>query len=178
MKLRKQWWLIVFLIYFILLGARGDSFQLNEVNRFEFYLDEPVAENVVRLIQEADESIVMGMYYYMTPRALAVNEVTEALVAAKERGVEVEVGLEGREDVEGWSQDAYEKLKEAEIEVRYYEDEAIQHIKAIVVDSRYVFVGSQNISYSALVGENWESGVMFESKKIAKKLRRYLEGQK
>jgi phosphatidylserine/phosphatidylglycerophosphate/cardiolipin synthase-like enzyme len=169
--------LVLVIVSFVFLGAWANSDELNTVRRFEFYLGDPVGQQLIDLFGEARQTIYVGMYYYMTPRAVAVKDVTDALIEVSERGVEVNVGLESRADVPGWSSQAFARLKEAEVNVRYYEDDTIQHLKAAVVDGRYVFVGSQNLSYSALVGQNWESGVIFASPVIAKKMEKYLKNQ-
>lgn len=48
------------------------------------------------------------------------------------------------------------------------------HIKAIVVDSRYVYIGSANISRAAM-RENAEWGAIYESNEVASEIERYTE---
>ena len=59
-------------------------------------------------------------------------------------------------------------------ECYYWTGGGLYHIKAIVVDSRYVYIGSANISRAAM-RENAEWGAIYESNEVASEIERYTE---
>lgn len=109
----------------------------------------------------------------MPPDAWGAGEILDLLVSKQKKGVRVKVGV----DESYGKVKAHTYLKQNGVNARVYSSNRTQHIKAIVVDKTYAFVGSQNISTPALAGKNWESGVIFKSKRIAKKLTKYLQNQ-
>ena len=153
-----------------LFGATPHS-RLHTVKNFKFYLGEPIRKPWIKLVNQADDSIQVGMYFGMSPDSYYTKELYEGLVEARKRGVEVRVGFDKE------APETIQYLKENGIEARVYSDTSIQHLKGIVVDEKYVFVGSQNISYSALQGKNWASGVIFKSPEMAERFSEYLREQ-
>ena len=59
-------------------------------------------------------------------------------------------------------------------ECYFWSGGGLYHIKAIVVDSRYVYIGSANISRAAM-RENAEWGAIYESNEVASEIERYTE---
>jgi len=150
-----------------MIGATSHS-ALHTVENFKFYLGEPIQDPWVKLIEKANESIEIGMYFGMSPDSYFTQRIYKALLNADKRGVDVSVKF----DVH--SEEAIKYLRENDIEVDMYSDDRIHHMKGIVVDNKYVFVGSQNISFSALQGKNWSSGAIFKSEEMATRFSDYL----
>lgn len=170
--------LVLVLLVFFLCGARTDQARFHEVNQFRFFVGRQMVDGFIKMIDRADESVTLGMYYVMTPELWEVGKIFDALKRAQKRGVKIRVGLETREDNPHWNRAALRWLKDEGMKARFYEDEKIQHIKGLVIDSEILYIGSQNLSAAALRGENWESGVIFVCPPMAEKLEEYLIEQK
>ncbi len=105
----------------------------------------PGAEKeIVSLISSAESSIYVEMY------VLTSYDVLDALVSAKERGVEIRVLLEERVS-NGTNDYAYSKLSGCGAQVRWASRSyKLTHSKLIIVDKKKALVGSHNLSNSAL----------------------------
>lgn len=106
------------------------------------------------------------------------QRIVEELVAAKKRGVDVTIELEqdagGKGTVYEQNRHAARILSEAGVKVRFDAPKTTTHVKAIVVDGRYVFLGSHNLTQSALKYNN-ELSVMIDSKDFAAEVLGYLD---
>jgi len=130
---------------------------------------------VKKMIQEAKRSIQvimfeMGYYdeYPSTPSNLLIKE----LIAAKKRGVKVEVILEVREGGDRTTErnrHTGKILSGGGVEVTYDSLSKTTHAKGIVVDDLLTLLGSTNWTYHALT-ENHEVSVLIRSKEVAKEL--------
>jgi hypothetical protein len=134
-------------------------------------------------IQQADSSIHLYMYLIaLPPNRLGskVYRLVDALVEAKERGVDVQVVLDrninwteesnlGFWDSAGKNAKAYRYLQGKGVEV-YFDDEAIfTHAKALVIDKRIVILGSANWSESAFT-RNVETSALIRSEEFAREI--------
>lgn len=106
-----------------------------------------VEGKLIEKINAAQNSIHIAAFEFdLTP-------VAEALIAARQRGVDVrwvtdnEYGLEADEDP---GRGQFAMLKEAGIEVRADDRSALMHNKFIVFDSQVVWSGSTNLTRSAV----------------------------
>jgi phosphatidylserine/phosphatidylglycerophosphate/cardiolipin synthase-like enzyme len=109
-------------------------------------------------MDQAERSIRIA-HYYFTDRDLA-----QALVRAKERGVEVKVLLDEEQQTAQYSKSRY--LAERGIEVRYYGGAGLFHHKFAYFDSQIVATGSYN--WTASAGEqNEENLIVIEDPHIA-----------
>lgn len=102
--------------------------------------------------------------------------VTE-LIAARKRGVRVSIELEqaatGKGTVYEQNRRAATILSEAGIKVRFDTPKTTTHVKALVIDGRYVYLGSHNLTQSALKYNN-ELSVLIESPELAGEVTAYL----
>ena len=127
---------------------------------------------VYKLFNDAEESIYIFMF---TARIYPdypddVNwKLLDAIIEAKERGVDVKVIL----DASSWNRDNTMKnkqmadaLKERGIEVFYDPLDVTSHSKLLIVDHRFTVIGSTNWSYYALEKNN-EASVIIDSKPVA-----------
>lgn len=134
-------------------------------------------------IREAKEEIAVCMYLFKTsdyPGNLAGKIMRELIIAAR-RGVQVKVLLEKndreKDRLNKYNERTAEKLKEAGIPVWFDNKKINTHSKLIIIDSKLVFLGSHNLTHTALKISN-ETSVMIESAELAKyflKLIRNLE---
>lgn len=119
-----------------------------------------------KYINQAEESIVVAMYFIiLEPNAEGpVTQLVDGLVNAKQRGVKVKVVLENSKIKE--SRQAYQKLKENGVVVEFDTPAHLLHVKGVVIDQRYVFIGSANWSRMA-IEDNYEVVNFTDSKQDA-----------
>lgn len=103
--------------------------------------------------------------------------IVRELIAAKNRGINVAIELEqaatGKGTVYEQNRKAASMMAEAGIKVRFDAPKKITHVKAMVIDGRYVYVGSHNLTQSALKFNN-ELSVMIDSPDFAAEVASYL----
>ena len=109
-------------------------------------------------INRANQSIYVLIYSF------TLDEVGDALVSAKLRGVDVKVVFDGQQaDVQG---SEYQKLRDAGVEARVDTRAALMHDKVAVIDAKIVITGSFNWSTSA-EEENNENLIVLKSQSLA-----------
>ncbi len=102
-------------------------------------------KEIISLIDAAKSRIYFAMYEF------TLKDIADALVAAKERGVEVRGLVDAGESANSYDKPIIKELVAAGIPVRTEKHESgngIMHIKAIVTDSAYA-LGSYNWTNSA-----------------------------
>ncbi len=133
------------------------------------------------LLEGARRSIHVVMYelrYYKRYPGSAANRLAEALARAASAGADVRVVLEHSR---GWNVENAEKnrkagewLEERGVDVRYDHPHRTTHDKLIIVDGRYVVVGSTNWTHYAL-SRNHEASVLIESPEVAAEFEEYFQ---
>jgi phosphatidylserine/phosphatidylglycerophosphate/cardiolipin synthase-like enzyme len=102
------------------------------------------------------------------------------LIAASKRGVMVEVFMEKNnrpeDDLNAYNHSTATKLRKAGIEVRFDSKNIITHTKLIIIDERLVFIGSHNLTHTALSKSN-ETSLMVNSKELADVFLKYIHNQ-
>lgn len=139
--------------------------------------DKEYHDLLLKQVREAKRRIICAFYLFKVtdrrgnlPAALA-----QELVQAKRRGVEVAVILEGDDPVGPENRLVAAYLTRNGVKVRYPQGRRTVHAKAVVVDDRYVLIGSHNITHAAL-SKNRELSVLLDSPELAAQTTRYLEG--
>ena len=104
------------------------------------------------------------------------NQLLNALIRAKDRGVQVKVILDQNINFEAESteealyknknQQAYDVLKKNNVPVFFDTSETYTHSKVLIIDNETVIVGSTNWSKAALTRNN-EASVLIRSKEFA-----------
>jgi len=115
-------------------------------------------ERLIYWFNKANFSIHILIYSF------TLDSVSEALIAAYKRGVEVKIVLE-REQLNDYSE--YYKLKNAGIEVKLDSNPALMHDKVAIIDGKIVITGSYNWSSSAETKNN-ENMIIIKSIELAK----------
>lgn len=104
--------------------------------------------------------------------------IVNELIAAHKRGVSVTIELEqdpgGKGAVYEQNRRAATLMTEAGIRVRFDAPKTTTHVKAMVIDGRHVYIGSHNLTQSALKHNN-ELSVMIDSPELAAEVARYLD---
>lgn len=144
--------------------------------------DRKYEQALIQLLDNAKEAIVISMYSISpgtgdkNPVKLLFNDLLEA----RKRGVSVTMYLNTRfmgteESEESFiGSPAFEELKDAGCNIYLMPSSRRLHDKLIIIDSRYVIVGSTNWSNSAL-RRNFESNTLIDSPLHAQEKLKHLE---
>lgn len=104
--------------------------------------------------------------------------LVDDLIAARKRGVNVSIELEqdplGKGSVYEQNRRAAALLSAGGVKVRFDIPKITTHVKAMVIDGRYVYMGSHNLTQSALKFNN-ELSVMVDSREFADEVATYLD---
>ena len=129
-------------------------------------------------VAEAEESIILSTFVFKisnSPRNAAVRLVGK-LQEAVARNVDVNVVMEASGYSASLNKDnniTAQSLKSKGIAVRFDTKKRITHAKLVVIDSRWVFIGSHNLTHSALLLSK-ETSIMFDSPKFATTVTEYI----
>lgn len=106
------------------------------------------------------------------------QKIADELVAARKRGVAVSIELEqeagGKGTVYEQNRRAFTFLNEGGVKVRFDAPKNTTHVKTLVIDRRYVYLGSHNLTHSALKYNN-ELSVLIDSAELADEITSYLD---
>ena len=131
-------------------------------------------------IQQARSRIVATFFLFKigTGRHNLPRAVADALIEARRRGVAVTVHLERpqgeRDSLAVDNRDAGAYLSRGGVTVIPDSPAVTSHAKAVVIDDRFVFLGSHNLTQSALSHNN-ELSLRLDSPELAREILRYLE---
>lgn len=155
--------------------AAGKSHQA----RAALLKDHAYYDALIRGIRKAREQITGCFFIFKvaeTGNDLPMTIIRE-LIAAHKRGVAVSLELEqaatGKGTVYEQNRKAAQLLAAAGIKVRFDAPKTTTHVKAMVIDNRYVYIGSHNLTQSALKYNN-ELSVMIDSPALAEEVNSYL----
>jgi len=124
-----------------------------------FSPDDGVANRIVEILNEAQESIYFMAFSFTT------DEFGEAIRAQAENGLTV-AGVMEEEQVKSNMGTEYDPFKQAGLDVFLDGNEGQMHHKTMIVDDRIVITGSYNFSSSAET-RNDENLVVFHNEQIA-----------
>jgi phosphatidylserine/phosphatidylglycerophosphate/cardiolipin synthase-like enzyme len=130
-------------------------------------------------IREARSSIIVSCYLFKItnfPDNLP-RRIAEELIRARQRGVDVTVILERSRDKDDFlnkeNSSTANFLSRGGVEVRFDSLRKTSHAKVVVIDARHVFLGSHNLTHSALSRNN-ELSVRIDSPEMAREISSYL----
>ncbi len=146
----------------------------------EYIAPDKYFETALNEINSAKSSIFLVMYLVSVspnqPEAQP-SQLLDALVKAKDRGVDVKVILDQNINFETESlddavltnknQNAFEFLKRNGVNAFFDESQTFTHTKTLIIDNKTVLLGSTNWSKSALARNN-EANVLVHSEEFAK----------
>ncbi|MGQ9542993.1 MAG: phospholipase D family nuclease [Candidatus Bathyarchaeia archaeon] len=112
---------------------------------------------LIYLLGRANKTIHVMIYSF------TLDDISDALVSARNRGVEVKIVFE-RESLNEYSE--YNKLRGAGVQVRVDTNPALMHNKVAIIDSLITITGSYNWSGSA-EDRNNENMIILRSAEIA-----------
>ena len=169
--------ILIILIFIFLFAGPSSAGEIKLLANQEYF---PLLQEKIR---NAREEILVSMYLFRTTgneRNLATRLRGE-LVAAASRGVKVAVLLEKeKRERKGSSLNEDNRytaaiLSRGGVKVYFDSPDVTTHTKLVVIDNRFVFVGSHNFSDSAL-GHNNEASVMVDSPEMAGKAASFIKG--
>lgn len=129
---------------------------------------------VSQLLSSAKDSIHMVMFSanHQAGQKYAdsdVNNLLQDLIAARNRGVDVQVLMDAWPE---GNNETMEYLQKNNVPAKPVKTDATVHAKLIVIDGRIVIVGSTNWSYYS-VDRNNEANVVISSERIADEFESY-----
>ena len=132
-------------------------------------------------ITEARKSILCSFYLFKTTGTGGnqPSRVAEELVRARRRGVEVTVILERDNGRKGDGLTAENRhtaafLSRGGVKVFFDSPTVVTNVKAAVIDGRYLYLGSHNLTQGALRRNN-ELSVLIDSPEMAAEVTAYME---
>lgn len=141
--------------------------------------NEAYFEALISQLARAKQEVVVSMFLFAPGdhENNRANQVREALIEAAKRGVRVQLFLDISRDEEfsteanrGVAQD----LRRHGIIVHFDSPGRTTHTKLVVIDQRYLLLGSHNFTHSALRHNN-EVSVLIESPRLARQALAFLQ---
>jgi len=128
-------------VYATVVKTVRETTALGGVQHVCFSRVEVCSSIIAKLIDSAERYVYVAIYSF------TLDTLGDALIRARDRGVDVKVVIEREQaDVKG---SEYEKLLKAGINVRLDGNQYLMHHKFMVVDGGVVVTGSYNWSYGA-----------------------------
>ena len=128
--------------------------------RFYFSPQDKTLKNaIIPLIESAQR------YIYIPTFLITDKKVTEALMQAKTRGVDIKIIIDALNASGKYSK--HNVLRNAGIPVKTENYAGKMHSKSMIIDDRYTVIGSMNFSYSG-ENRNDENLVVIENSEISK----------
>ena len=142
----------------------GTSAVEEKVSNVEVYFcpADSCADKLVKKIDSAKSSLYIAIYSF------TLDEISDAVIRAKKRGVEVKVIYDSDQSKNDASDD--ERLSDEGIMVAYRNGSGYMHNKFTIIDLNIVATGSFNYSNNADT-KNEENLVFFQSGVIAEKFK-------
>ncbi len=141
-------------------GAKESGIYFGKYIEIYFSPEDNFKQRVIELINKATKSIEFMIYSFSD------QDIADALIEAKNRGVDVK----GLFDA-SWSKNQYSKdeyLQNRDINISYSNSKRLLHDKVMIIDANITITGSYNFTISAN-SENRENSIILKSNKIAKK---------
>ncbi len=170
-KGRLTGWILILLMGVFLVAPRGgcDTCKIHLLTGGEYFYALRDA------IDNARHSIFLAIYLFKTSR-YPTNRATgilNALLSAAKRGVDITVLMEHNDDPESFinveNAKTGRRLADAGAKVFWDRLDRKLHIKAVVIDHHVVFLGSHNLTHSAMK-YNQEMSLMLNDARIANEI--------
>jgi phosphatidylserine/phosphatidylglycerophosphate/cardiolipin synthase-like enzyme len=160
-------------------GGKAAVVSPQVVAEAKLLLDSDYCTALLNGINRARSEISLSLYLFRTiENAQGFPEaVLKSLVAAVRRGVRVEAILERNQNADDLSRnnaETTERLRQGGIRVCLDAPDRQMHTKLVVIDRRYILIGSHNLTQSALK-YNHEASVWIDSAPLAEEALRYMK---
>lgn len=159
-------------------GGKAPGFSMPPAGGARLLTDQEYLPALLDGIAGARREIVLSAFFFRTAGTMDSypDVVLKQLLAASRRGVGIEAVLERGQEGDNVSRDnaaTAARMRDGGIRVCMDAPERTTHAKLIVIDRRYLFVGSHNLTQSALK-YNREVSVLIDSPPLAEEAIRYL----
>jgi competence ComEA-like helix-hairpin-helix protein len=136
-------------------------------------------EALTAAVDNARTRIDMAMFLFKTTGSPQNRpaKLVDRLIAAHQRGVDVKVLLENSgydEGINAENRKVANRLRKHGLKVVFDSPRTTSHAKMVVVDSRYLFVGSHNLTHAAL-SYNHEFSLLIDNQDLARQALAYLQ---
>ena len=144
-------------------------------------VNEAYFTELLKAIEGARDEISLAMFIFKTSESSKnrATRIMQALLDASKRSVGVSVFLErGNKENAGVTPDnraTAEKLEKGGVKVFFDTPRRTTHTKAVVIDGKTVFLGSHNLTHSALALNN-ELSIKIESPLLAGEVLTHMRG--
>lgn len=134
---------------------------------------------LINFIRNASHRIDVAMFLFKTTSSKNNKpaQLVDELIMASKRGVRIQVVLENsgyNDSLNNENQAVAATLQRHKIRVRFDSPTKTTHSKMVIIDNRFCFVGSHNLSHSALA-YNHEMSLLVDNHKMAGELTAYIE---
>ena len=152
---------------------------INDAQSIKLLTDQAYWPELQQHLLQAKQSIWLSTFAFKTsdsPRN-SIHQLIKLLGKKVAEGVAVFFLLEQSDYHRQLSDENHQlakQLKNMGIQVYFDSMQVTHHSKLVIIDSRFNFLGSFNLTHSAF-NRNHEVGVMIESPKLAEKLQHYLQ---
>jgi len=179
-------YIIILIIALAVLGITARVFcyqaDVTDISGSKYF---PAASEAIAKAEKSINVVMFAVESSLSRPDSKPNKLINALIEAKNRGVEVEVILDQNVDfvqrrhASDWeakikSTRAYKRLKEAGIKVYYDEPARYTHAKVVIIDKKIVILGSTNWTESSF-DNNIETSVLVNSPELAEEILAYLK---
>ena len=131
---------------------------------------------LLKAIKGAEKEIEMAFFLFKTNgyRNNYPDILLHHLVKAAKRGVRIRVLLERGDNIDKSNRETALRLRKGGIDVSFDTPDITTHTKVIVIDGRYTFLGSHNLTASALK-YNHELSLLIDSPELARNALHYID---
>lgn len=179
-------YLTVFIIALVVLGITARAFcyqaEVKDISGTKYF---PAVKEALSKAEKAIYVVMFTIESSVSKPDSKPNQLIDALIEAKNRGVDVEVILDQNVDfvqrrhASDWetkikSTRAYKRLKDAGIKVYYDEPTRYTHAKCVIIDKKIIILGSTNWTESSF-DNNIETSVLINSQELAEEILSYLK---
>ena len=159
-------------------GGKASGFSVPAAGGARLLTDQEYLPALLDGIAGARREIVLSAFFFRTAGTTDSypDVVLKQLLSASRRGIGIEAVLERGQEGDNVSRDnaaTAARLRDGGIRVCMDAPERTTHAKVVVIDRRYLFVGSHNLTQSALK-YNHEVSVLIDSSPLAEEAIRYL----
>lgn len=123
-----------------------------------------VSDKIIPIFNDAKS------YIYLPVFLITHNGISDALISAKRRGVDVKIIIDANST--STRNTKYKILRDAGIPLKTENYAGKLHSKSIIIDDKYVITGSMNLSNSG-ENKNDENTLIIENSKFAKEYKEY-----
>lgn len=164
---------VIFISLLILSGCQKESITRsvsitdNEIGTYFSKQDHPDRE-LINVINSSKKNLNVAIY------SLTKKDIVQAIIAAKQRGVNVRIITDRQESNSRSENEQIVKIKSAGIEVKINSHPGLMHMKVTIADGNTVTTGSYNYTNNATY-ENDEVLIVIKNADIAQKFSNQFE---